>query len=93
MGELKKDYRISEGGLKRINPISKYEMNEYGDIYEETAKGVEYKNGHLIYDDNVLDITIVWSDSVTNAYKGEYHAKDLKPETLEAIYKDIVGEE
>ena len=93
MGELKKDYRISEGGLKRTNPTSIYEMNEYGDIYEETDKGVEYKNGHLIYDDNELDITIVWSDSITNAYKGEYHAKDLKPETLEAIYKDIVGEE
>ena len=95
MGELKKDYRISEGGLKRTNPTSIYEMNEYGDIYEETDKGVEYKNGHLIYDDNDLDITIVWSDSITNAYKGKYvyHAQDLKPETLEAIYKDIVGEE
>ena len=95
MGELKKDYRISEGGLKRTNPTSIYEMNEYGDIYEETDKGVEYKNGHLIYDDNELDITIVWSDSITNAYKRKYvyHAQDLKPETLEAIYKDIVGEE
>ena len=32
-------------------------------------------------------------DSITNAYQGEYHAKDLKLETLEAIYKNIVGEE
>ena len=88
MGELKKDYRISEGGLKRTNPTSIYEMNEYGDIYEE----VEYKNGQLLYDYNMLDITIVWSDSVTNAYKGEYHAKDLKDETIHAIMEDIGGE-
>ena len=81
------------GELKRTNPTSKYEMNEYGDIYEETDKGVEYKNGHLIYDYNELDITIVWSDSITNAYKGEYHAKDLTSETLAAIYKNVVGDE
>ena len=63
------------------------------DIYEETDQGVEYKNGNLIYDYNELDITIVWSDSITKSYQGEYHAKDLKPETLEAIYKNIIGDE
>ena len=63
------------------------------DNYTENVHGVEFKNGQLLYDYNMLDITIVWSDSITNAYQGEYHAKDLKLETLEAIYKNIVGEE
>lgn len=63
------------------------------DNYTENEQGVEFKNGQLLYDYNMLDITIVLSDSITNAYQGEYHAKDLSPETLEAIYKDIVGDE
>ena len=85
MGELKKDYRISEGGLK---------ATEWHDVgYAENDQGVEFKNGQLLYDYNMLDITIVWSDSITNAYKGEYHAKDLTSETLAAIYKNVVGDE
>ena len=62
-------------------------------VYWIRLKPQEVLYSDTYYDYNELDITIVWSDSITNAYKGEYHAKDLKPETLEAIYKDIVGEE
>jgi len=43
-------------------------------------------------EDFAIDVTIVVTDT-DGTYITELHAKDLKPETLEAIYKDIVGGE